>query len=408
MKKQVSSDTIAARSGSEHGKHYGLSNTPVHRVSAVRFPSYQAYLDRKKNWTDFSREELYYGSVESPSVYDLEHALAELEGGFRSAVVSTGFAAITSTLLTLCSSGDHIVVTDNAYGVTRAFCDSHLKRHGVTTSYFDQTNLGSLEKLIQNNTKLILLEVPGSLTFEMCDIDVVVEIANKHKIKTVLDNTWASPICFSPFERGIDISVHSLSKLVAGHSDLLLGSITCGEEDYVALKTSAGLYGFCASPDDCYLALRGLRTLPVRLERYQRSGLRVAEWLLGREEVSRVLYPALESDPGFELWQRYFSGAPGVFSFLLKPGYTQSQLARFMDSLDLLSMGFGWGGVESQIMPVDPSESRTARPWQEEGFLIRIHVGLENVEDILADLERGFAGLLTSNPSEIKPVKKNA
>jgi cystathionine beta-lyase len=287
-------------------------------------------------------------------------------------------------------SGDHILVSDNVYRPTRTFCDTVLQRFGVTTTYYDPLVGGSIGELMRPNTRAVFTETPGSQSFEMQDIPAVAAAAHRANAVVLMDNTWATPLYFPALEKGVDLSIQAGTKYFGGHSDLMLGTISANSATWPRLQQTVGTLGLCVGPDDTYLALRGLRTLDVRLERHQRSGLQVARWLRSRPEVLRVLHPALEDDPGYELWRRDFTGACGLFGVVLRPA-PDAAVHAFLNALSLFGMGFSWGGYESLVIPFDCSDYRTATKWAPGGPTLRFHVGLEDVDDLIADLERGFA-----------------
>jgi len=262
----------------------------------------------------------------------------------------------------------------------------------VSTTYYDPGIGGGIATLIRDNTKVIFLESPGSLTFEMQDVPAIVAVAKARKITTVLDNTWATPLFFRPLSLGVDVSLLSATKYISGHSDLMMGILTANEAAYPALRRAADDFGAASGPDDCYMALRGLRTLSVRLQRHQETGLTLARWLKQRPEVARVLHPALPDDPGYPIWKRDYTGASGLFAIELKP-VGEASVAAMLDGLEFYGMGYSWGGFESLALPSDPSAIRTATAWKDRGPLIRIHAGLEDPADLIADLEKGFARL---------------
>ena len=345
------------------------------------------------------RSSQYHGVVNPPVFHAstiLFDSLAELEGGYGTLCVSSGASAITNAILAFVKPGDHILITDSTYFPTRNLCNTFLKRFGVETEYYDPTIGGDIAGLIRDNTVLIWCESPGSLTFEMQDIPAIAAAAHDRGVKVMLDNTWASPILCRPFELGVDVSVQAGTKYIVGHSDVMMGTITTAtEEDLLTIKKQVLISGDAIGPDDCYLAQRGLRTLAVRMKQHHTSGLKVANWLQTRSEVTRVLHPALPDHPGHEIWKRDFSGACGLFSFVMQP-VEKKQLANMVDNMDLFGMGFSWGGFESLILPSDPTKIRTATKWEDDGQLIRLHVGLEDPDDLIADLEAGFERLKTA------------
>ena len=295
-------------------------------------------------------------------------------------------------LLALLRTGDHILVTDAAYAPTRHFCEGTLARFGIATTFYDPTLGADIAALIRPETRLVFTESPGSLTFEMQDVPAIAAAAHARGCLVAMDNTWASPLFCKPFRLGVDISVQAGTKYLGGHSDLMMGVLTCSDAVYERLWRGMLEVATASAPDDCYLALRGLRTLAARLERHQRSALEVARWLQGRPEVRRVLYPALPDDPGHEIWKRDFLGASGLFGLILEP-CSKSAVAAMLDHLELFGMGWSWGGYESLLIPTHPATCRTARPWVESGPTLRIHVGLEDPGDLIRDLEAGFARL---------------
>jgi cystathionine beta-lyase len=280
-------------------------------------------------------------------------------------------------------------MVDSAYGPARNFCEKVLTRCGVATTYYDPLIGDGIARLMRPNTRVVYVESPGSLTFEVQDVPAIAEAAHQGGAKVLMDNTWASPLLFSSFAHGVDVSIHAATKYIVGHSDVMLGAVITNEENYLPVRTMASELGHCAAPDDAYFALRGLRTLSVRLERHQHNALAVARWLQGRPEVSRVLYPALPEDPGHALWKRDFTGASGLFGVILKPAAKEAVYA-LIDALDLFGIGSSWGGFESLILPTAPARSRSATRWQPEGPTLRLHIGLEDPQDLIADLDRGF------------------
>jgi cystathionine beta-lyase len=289
-------------------------------------------------------------------------------------------------------AGDHVLVTDSAYGPTRNYCEQILSRLGVTTTYYDPLIGGAIAGLLRDNTRAVYLESPGSLSFEMQDTAAIAEAAHARDAIVLMDNTWATPLYFRPLDHGVDLAIQAGTKYIGGHSDVMLGTVSANAATVATLKNTVRLSGLCEGPDDVYLGLRGLRTLGVRLERHYESGLAVARWLEARPEVLRMLHPALPSHSGHAIWKRDFSGASGLFSMVLKP-VPQKAYYAFLDTLDLFGIGASWGGYESLAIPFDCAPFRTAKPWAPGGPTVRFHIGLEAVEDLLEDLERGFAAL---------------
>jgi cystathionine beta-lyase len=324
----------------------------------------------------------------------LETAIRELEGPSCAgvALLPSGLAAISSALLSVLSTGDHLLVTDSVYGPTRKFCDTVLSRLGIQTTYYDPLIGAGIANLMRPNTRAVFTESPGSLSFEIQDIPAIASVAHARDAVVLMDNTWAGPLYFTALEKGVDLSIISGTKYIGGHSDLMLGVVSANAATCARLKDTVYTMGLCVGPDDINFGLRGLRTMGVRLARAQDSGLIVARWFEQRPEVSRVLHPALPSHPGHAIWKRDFSGACGLFSIVLKPVSEQAVNA-FLNALTLYGMGASWGGYESLVIPFDCGDLRTASAWTPEGPTIRFHIGLEDVSDLIADLERGFAAL---------------
>src|SRR5437899_9667553 len=301
-------------------------------------------------------------------------------------------SAITTTLLAVLKAGDHLLVCDNAYRPSRNFCNGLLARYGVETTYFDPLIGAGIAALFKPNTRAVLVEAPGSQSFERPDIPAIAEVSPARDALVIDDNTWATPLYHRSLDQGVDISMQAATKYIGGHSDIMFGTISANAKAWPQIVEGIRLLGVCAGPDDVFLALRGLRTLSVRLAQHHRSGLDVARWLTARPEVARVLHPGLETDPGHAIWKRDFTGASGLFSIVLKP-VPQKAVDAMLDTVKLFGMGFSWGGFESLIIPFDCNEYRTATKWSPGGPTLRFHIGLENVDDLKADLDRGFAAL---------------
>ena len=374
--------TLVTVAGRDPERQHGIVNPGVYHASTMLFPTLAEL--------EASRPGTHYGRYGTPTTFALQEAVARIEGGHATLAVGSGKTAITTTLLALLRSGDHLLVTDSVYAPTRLFCERILARFGITTDYVDPAIGAGIGALIRPETRLVFTESPGSLTFEVQDIPAIAAAAHARGCLVVMDNTWASPLFFKPFAHGVDISIQAGTKYVGGHSDLMLGLITCNEAVHERVRRGVHELATAAAPDDCYLALRGLRTLAARLERHQASGLKLAAWLQGRPEVTGVLHPALPGAPGNALWRRDFLGATGLFAFTIKP-CARPALAAMLDHLELFGMGWSWGGYESLLIPVHPETCRTATSWQHDGHLLRIHVGLEDPDDLIADLAAGFA-----------------
>ncbi|HYA66105.1 MAG TPA: cystathionine beta-lyase, partial [Burkholderiaceae bacterium] len=318
-------------------------------------------------------------------------ALTELEGGYRSWALPSGLSACTIAILAYVGQGDHILVTDSAYGPTREFCSNTLPRYGVQTTFYDPCIGADIEPLFRPNTRLLFLESPGSLTFEIQDVPLLAQIARRRNAITVMDNTWATPLYLRPLELGVDVSVHAVTKYIGGHADLLLGTITSNEQCWAPLRKMFRELGLTTSPDDCWLALRGLRSLQTRLERHRATAEHLIGWLHEQPEVERVLFPARADDPGHALWRRDFTGATGVFGVVLRPQVQTAAVHALVDGMRLFGRGYSWGGFESLLIPCFPR--RDVAPFLPSGRLLRISAGLEDADDLLVDLQQGFARL---------------
>ena len=377
-------ETRLAHAGRDPSRQHGFVNTPIYRGSTVIFPTVAAL---EANDQDFT-----YGRLGTPTVRALEEAIAEIEGGHRTLLAPSGLSAIATSLLAFVGAGDEVLVVDSVYRPARRFCDNVLKRLGVTVTYYDPLIGEGIGRLITDKTRVVFTESPGSQTFEVQDIPAIAKPAHAAGAVVILDNTWATPLYFKPFAHGADVSIQAATKYIGGHADIMLGSITTTQKTSAAVAKMHEDLGLCVGPEDVYLGLRGLRSLGVRLAHHQKSALELARWLGERPEVARVIYPALPGDPGYALWKRDFTGASGLFSIILKP-VAHERVAAMLDGLSLFGMGFSWGGFESLILPFDPKDYRTATTWQVEGPALRLHVGLEDVEDWKADLDAGFARL---------------
>ena len=377
-------ETRLAHAGRDPSRQHGFVNTPIYRGSTVIFPTVAAL---EANDQDFT-----YGRLGTPTVRALEEAIAEIEGGHRTLLAPSGLSAIAASLLAFVRAGDEVLVVDSVYRPARRFCDNLLKRLDVTPIYYDPLIAEGIGRLITKKTRVVFTESPGSQTFEVQDLPAISKVAHTAGAVVILDNTWATPLYFKPFAHGADVSIQAATKYIGGHADIMLGSITTTEKTSAAVAKTHEDLGLCVGPEDVYLGLRGLRSLGVRLTHHQKSALELARWLSERPEVARVIYPALPGDPGHALWKRDFTGASGLFSIVLKP-VSHERLAAMLDGLSLFGMGYSWGGFESLILPFDPSDYRTGTNWRAEGPALRLHVGLEDVEDLKADLDAGFGRL---------------
>ena len=387
--------TRATHSGRDPHANDGVVNPPVLHASTVLYPTLAALEASRKVRPG---DGVTYGVHGTPTTFALEEAIRALEGGYRTRLQPSGLAACTLPLLAYCSAGDHCLIPDSVYGPVRTFADGMLGRMGVTAEYYDPLIGTGIEAHLRDETSVVWVESPGSWTFEVQDIPAIAAAAHGAGATVIMDNTWASPLYFKPFEHGVDVSCQAVTKYISGHSDLVMGSVTCTEAAYPKMQRAQMETGICPSPDDVFLAMRGIRTIHVRLPHHMAAGLQVAEWLQGREEVAQVIHPALPGDPGHELWKRDFLGASSLFAFVLRPELSgRDAQAAMLDSMRLFGMGFSWGGFESLMIPVHPPALRTATRWpcegRAEGQVMRIHVGLEDVDDLIEDLANGFARL---------------
>ena len=389
-KKNYRPDTKLSVLGRDPLANHGVVNPPVYHASTVLFPTVKALKDPANK----APGKVYYGRYGTPTTFALEEAVAAIEGGYRSVIVGSGKAAVVCALLAFLNAGDHLLMVDSAYSPSRQFAEKTMARFGIAVDFYDPLiTPHDLAHLIKPNTRVLFLESPGSITFEVQDVPALSRIAKAAGLAVLIDNTWASPLFFDPFAHGVDVSIQAGTKYIVGHSDAMLGLITGTEESYPALRRAFEELGFSAGPDDVYLALRGLRTLGVRLRRHQEVATELATWFKTRPEVQRVLYPALPDDPGHALWKRDFKGASGLFGVVLKP-VSSDAVAAMLDGLKLFGMGYSWGGYESLVVPAEPHLLR-ADPsrWDPRCPMLRFHAGLEDPADLIADLEEGFARL---------------
>ena len=390
MSRKHRPDTDVVHLGRRPADFHGAVNPPVYHISTVLFPTLDALEAAQRPSPDPRR--MTYGRRGSPTSFTLSEAVAALEVADGCQITPSGISAVATTLLALLKTGDHLLMVDSCYAPSRGLCEGVLKRMGIETTYYDPLIGAGIAALIRPNTTVIFMESPGSLTFEVQDVPAIVAAARAadHPVTTVIDNTWASPFYFKPLTLGVDISLQAATKYIVGHSDALIGTICGNAQAFPRIKQTAGDMGVWTGPDDMYLAQRGLRTLSVRLERHQETGIALARYLQGRPEVKRVLHPALPGDPGHTLWKRDFIGASGLFGAVLHP-VPRAALAAFLDHLDLFGMGWSWGGYESLCVPQHPEKIRVVTPWTEPGPLLRFHAGLEDIDDLIADLDAGFA-----------------
>ncbi|MEZ8315287.1 cystathionine beta-lyase [Vibrio splendidus] len=367
----------------------GVVNPPVQRASTVVFNSVE---EKRKATINRANKTLFYGRRGTNTHFAFQDAMVEVEGGAGCALYPCGTAAISNAILSFVETGDHILMVDTCYEPTRDFCDTIMKKMGVDTTYYEPTIGEGIQDLIKPNTKVLFTESPGSVTMEVQDIPTLARIAHEHDIIVMLDNTWAAGVNFSPFDFGVDISIQAATKYIVGHSDVMLGTAVANEKCWDQLREQSYLMGQCVSPDDAYLALRGIRTLDVRLRQHAESSLKVAKWLETRPEVDHVRHPALESCPGHEFFKRDFTGGNGLFSFVLKNSNTKATTA-LLDGMTHFSMGYSWGGFESLILANEPNSFDSLRTVANPNFtgtLVRVHIGLEDVDDLIADLEAGL------------------
>ncbi len=381
-KTNIGPNTRLVSTGRDPAQQHGFVNTPVYHGSTVLYDSADDLFAHRSRYS--------YGRRGSPTIDALTQAMTELEGAENTVLVPSGLAAVTTALLAAAGSGDHLLVADSVYQPNRHFCDTVLARMGVETTYYDPLIGADIAGLFRPNTRAVFTESPGSMSFEMQDLPTVAEVAHAQGALVLTDNTWATPLYHKPLKHGADLSIQAGTKYISGHADVLIGSISANARAWPHLRDTHGALGLTAGPDDIFLALRGLRTMGVRLARHWESGLIVARWLRQRPEIARVLHPALEDDPGHAIWKRDFSGASGLFAIELKP-VADAKLRAFLDTLTLFGMGYSWGGFESLIVPADLRHRTLPSPFKGPG--LRLHIGLEEPADLIADLENGLAAL---------------
>jgi len=398
MQKNAKTATKVVHLGRNPKEQGWMVNPPIYQTSTIVFPTLKDLHYAERGYADNSKVkpyELKYGRYGTQSNFVLEKAIASLENGYNSFVTASGAAAINTALVAFLQQGDHLLIVDNVYSPTRGFADKFLKKLGVETTYFaPDTTTEQMKKLIRKNTKVIFMESPGSLSFEMQDIPAICKIAKKRGVVTIVDNSWASGIYFKPLNYGADVSVMALTKYINGHSDVMMGAITIRKKHFKVMYEAFRYMAATAAPFSCYLVQRGFRTTKLRMDHCFKVAVELAKWLEQRPEVEKVLYPALPTDPNYQLWKRDFTGAAGLFSIILDKKYSNEALARMVDKLDYYSMGYSWGGYESLILPINPDSVRTATKWPYSNrTCLRINVGLEDFEDLKSDLAAGFERL---------------
>jgi len=373
-------DTKLTHTGNHPDAYHGFVNPPVVHASTVLYPDYETMKNRSQKYT--------YGTRGTPTTDALCEMLDELEGSEGTVLVPSGLAAITVPLLAFVSAGDHILVLDSCYGPTREFCNKVLARMGVEVEYYDPLIGGDISRLMRENTSVVFTESPGSNTFEIQDIPAICDAAHAHDAIVMIDNTWATPLYFKPLEHGVDISIHALTKYPAGHSDLVLGSVSANARCWKKLHAHHGIMGCCASPDDTYMTLRGIRSMGVRIREHEKNSIELAKWMEDHPAIATVLHPALPSHPQHELWKRDFKGSTGLFGFTLKTD-DMEKAARFYDALGLIGRGYSWAGYESLAVLVNLSD-RTIAKGPDDGILVRLNVGLEDPEDLKDDITQAL------------------
>jgi cystathionine beta-lyase len=382
---RYSLDTRCVLAGRDPHANHGFINTPIVRGSTVLFETVEKLQSGKQPYV--------YATKGTPTVRALEEAWTQISGAAGTVLAPSGLAAIGLALQAFTKAGDHVLVVDSIYRPARNFCEGILKKYGVEIEYFDPlAPLDAIERLFRPNTSVVFLEAPGSQSFEVCDVPGIASLARRHGAISLLDNTWATPILFPPHQRGVDVAIEAGTKYLGGHSDLLLGLISANEATFPALRQTFDMWAIPPGPEDTFLAMRGLRTMPLRLREAEKRALDMAHWFQSRPEVARILHPAFPDCPGHEIWKRDFLGSSGLFSIILKPA-SKAAVAAMLDGLRLFGMGFSWAGFESLVTPFDCASYRTVTKWQPEGPALRFQIGLEDMDDLKRDLDEGFQRL---------------
>ena len=385
-KNNYKNDTKNIIAGKRKKLSNGFVNSPIYKGSTVLFNTVEEMQSKMKKKNS---QTLFYGRFGSPATFEFENAIADIDESYTAVATASGTAAIVASLLAVLKTGDHILMTDSAYGVSRNLTKKLLNNMGITTTFYNPNLTNKIKELITNKTKLIFMESPGSLTFEIQNISMIVDIAKKYNLITVIDNTWATSLYLKPINYGVDISIQSATKYIVGHSDAMLGVITTNKKYAKQIRESAHNLGSCPGPEDIYLGIRGLKTLSIRLKKHQENAMKIIEWLLRQREVNRVLYPALPDNPGYKIWKKDFKGASGLFGVVLE-NTRKDLIYKMLNNLKLFNMGYSWGGYESLILPVNPEKIRDTYKWNHMDLTLRIHAGLEDPEDLINDLKDNF------------------
>lgn len=391
----MKSKTQLVTAGRKKSWSGSVVNPSVQRASTVLFDSVS---EMRHAIRHRANQVPFYGRRGTSTSFAFTDAMMKLEGSEGCYVYPSGTAALANALLAFLKSGDHLLMVDSVYEPTRDLCEGVLRSMGIETTYYDPLIGGDIKRLIKESTKVIFLESPGSITMEVQDVPAITSIARQHDVVTMLDNTWSASYLFNPFEHGVDISIQAATKYIVGHSDVMLGTASATKKYWPKLREHSYQLGQCTSPDDLYLALRGLRTLSARMYQHQQHTQQVVDWVKEQPEVCRLLHPAFASCPGHEIYQRDFSGSNGLFSFVIDSSIDKAAVEAMIDSFSLFKLGFSWGGFESLVMYYDSmSRVRTATQWDDSTIIVRLHIGLEDPNDLIEDLEAGFRIMRTCN-----------